>query len=146
MRMHNDKRLAETVQGIDIILGGHDHHYVVEYVNNIPILKSGSDFRNFSEISVTIEETRRPCLFDFNKHTITRDIKEVLLLPLLLLLLLLLPLLLLLLLLLPLLLLLLLPLLLLLLLPLLLLLLLPLLLLLLLLPLLLLLLLLVFVV
>ena len=32
MRMPNDTRLAESVDGIDIILGGHDHHYEVKKV------------------------------------------------------------------------------------------------------------------
>lgn len=32
MRMPNDTRLAELVDGIDIILGGHDHHYEVKKV------------------------------------------------------------------------------------------------------------------
>ena len=31
--MPNDTRLAELVDGIDIILGGHDHHYEVKKVN-----------------------------------------------------------------------------------------------------------------
>ena len=30
--MPNDTRLAESVDGIDIILGGHDHHYEVKKV------------------------------------------------------------------------------------------------------------------
>ena len=32
MRMHNDTRLAESVDGIDIILGGHDHFYAIKMV------------------------------------------------------------------------------------------------------------------
>ena len=32
MRMPNDTRLAELGDGIDIILGGHDHHYEVKKV------------------------------------------------------------------------------------------------------------------
>jgi len=32
MRIPNDTRLAELVDGIDIILGGHDHHYEVKKV------------------------------------------------------------------------------------------------------------------
>jgi len=32
MRMWNDKILAEKVMGIDIILGGHDHQYISEFV------------------------------------------------------------------------------------------------------------------
>jgi len=32
MRMPNDVRLAESVSEIDIVLGGHDHHYEVKKV------------------------------------------------------------------------------------------------------------------
>ena len=35
MRMPNDTRLAESVDGIDIILGGHDHHYEVKKVQSV---------------------------------------------------------------------------------------------------------------
>ena len=31
MRLPNDKKLAEQVPEIDLILGGHDHHYHAEY-------------------------------------------------------------------------------------------------------------------
>ncbi|XP_071092097.1 mannosylglucosyl-3-phosphoglycerate phosphatase-like [Haliotis cracherodii] len=53
MRWPNDRRLAESVPDIDIILGGHDHDYGVEMVNNTYIVKSGTDFRNLSNIKVT---------------------------------------------------------------------------------------------
>ncbi|XP_067652872.1 mannosylglucosyl-3-phosphoglycerate phosphatase-like [Haliotis asinina] len=53
MRWPNDQRLAEMVPDIDIILGGHDHDYGVEMVNNKYIVKSGTDFRNLSNIKVT---------------------------------------------------------------------------------------------
>lgn len=33
MRVPNDKKLAEEVADIDLILGGHDHHYHTEIVN-----------------------------------------------------------------------------------------------------------------
>ena len=32
MRLPNDKKLAEQVPEIDLILGGHDHHYMFEFV------------------------------------------------------------------------------------------------------------------
>jgi len=33
MRTPNDIRLAESVEGIDIILGGHDHVYEITHVS-----------------------------------------------------------------------------------------------------------------
>ena len=35
MRIPNDRLLAEQCPEIDIILGGHDHHYVNEYVSRM---------------------------------------------------------------------------------------------------------------
>ena len=35
MRVPNDIRLAKESSGIDLILGGHDHHYEVQEVSNI---------------------------------------------------------------------------------------------------------------
>lgn len=54
MRTHNDIKLAENVSEIDLILGGHDHDYNVEKVNGKYIIKSGTDFRQFSKIDVTV--------------------------------------------------------------------------------------------
>jgi len=34
MRFPNDERLAENVDGIDIILGGHDHVYQIKHVRD----------------------------------------------------------------------------------------------------------------
>lgn len=52
MRTHNDIRLAENVPDIDLILGGHDHVYEKKKVNGTYILKSGTDFRNFSVVTL----------------------------------------------------------------------------------------------
>lgn len=35
MRWPNDTRLAEMVDDIDIILGGHDHDYIVKQVHSL---------------------------------------------------------------------------------------------------------------
>ena len=75
MRLPNDKRLAENVPSIDIILGGHDHHYEICNVNGIHILKSGSDFRDFSQLTVVLEGDRPQVSIE--QHTITRNIQEV---------------------------------------------------------------------
>ena len=54
MRNPNDIRLAEEVPELDLILGGHDHDVYSSTVNGVPLIKSGTDFRNFTQISVTI--------------------------------------------------------------------------------------------
>ena len=76
MRTPNDKRLAETVPKLDLILGGHDHHYAVTTVSGTPVVKSGTDFRDFSEITVTMFKDQ-PCTFEFTRHTVTRDFEQV---------------------------------------------------------------------
>lgn len=53
MRWPNDTRLAEEVDEIDIILGGHDHDYGAKTINGKLVLKSGTDFRNFSLVTLT---------------------------------------------------------------------------------------------
>ncbi|XP_014242312.1 uncharacterized protein LOC106662621 isoform X2 [Cimex lectularius] len=55
MRMPNDMKLAEKCDEIDLILGGHDHVYSVEIVNNKYIIKSGTDFDHFSKITLKFE-------------------------------------------------------------------------------------------
>ncbi|KAK6186162.1 hypothetical protein SNE40_008256 [Patella caerulea] len=55
MRWPNDTRLAEEVDDIDIILGGHDHDYIVKQINGKYVVKSGTDFRNLSHISLVKE-------------------------------------------------------------------------------------------
>lgn len=54
MRMHNDIKLAENVTEIDLILGGHDHDYELREVNGKFVIKSGSDFRQFSKIQFNV--------------------------------------------------------------------------------------------
>lgn len=52
MRTPNDVNLAQKVQDIDLILGGHDHVYEVKKIQDKYIIKSGTDFRQFSKISL----------------------------------------------------------------------------------------------
>ncbi|VVC86373.1 unnamed protein product [Leptidea sinapis] len=48
----NPEELAESTNDIDLILGGHDHVYEILEVNNKYIVKSGTDFRQFSKINI----------------------------------------------------------------------------------------------
>eukprot|EP00127_Corallochytrium_limacisporum_P006869 Clim_evm84s236 gene=Clim_evmTU84s236 len=55
MRQPNDLRLADEAPEIDIVLGGHDHHYHAEKRGNSWVLKSGTDFRDLSMIQATVK-------------------------------------------------------------------------------------------
>lgn len=57
MRTPNDCRLAENVDEIDLILGGHDHVYEIKKVNGKFVIKSGTDFREFSRITLSFSPT-----------------------------------------------------------------------------------------
>lgn len=57
MRTPNDRKLAENVEEIDLILGGHDHVYEIFQVNGRYVIKSGTDFRQFSKITLNFEAT-----------------------------------------------------------------------------------------
>lgn len=54
MRLPSDERLAREVPEIDIIMGGHDHTYVVKKVNSTWIVKSGTDFRDLTKVELKI--------------------------------------------------------------------------------------------
>nr|XP_049701815.1 snake venom 5'-nucleotidase isoform X1 [Helicoverpa armigera] len=56
MRTPNDIKLAEGCNDIDLILGGHDHVYEVLHINNKYVVKSGTDFRQFSKISINFAD------------------------------------------------------------------------------------------
>ncbi|KAM7216589.1 Metallo-dependent phosphatase-like protein [Rhypophila decipiens] len=57
MREPNDNKLAEQVgnddgQGIDLILGGHDHFYNHSFIKGTHVLRSGSDFKQLSYLEL----------------------------------------------------------------------------------------------
>ncbi|KAG8529698.1 uncharacterized protein KY384_005179 [Bacidia gigantensis] len=75
----NDIKLAERVPLglIDLILGGHDHHYTHEYVNGTHILCSGSDFKQLSYIEARRKVgSKSGWDFDIIRHDIKRSIAE----------------------------------------------------------------------
>ncbi|CAB3377336.1 Hypothetical predicted protein [Cloeon dipterum] len=53
MRTPNDILLMEGVSEIDLFLGGHDHDYDVQMVDGRYLVKSGTDFRQMSKITLT---------------------------------------------------------------------------------------------
>ncbi|XP_030759392.1 protein 5NUC [Sitophilus oryzae] len=55
MRTPNDVKLAENCDEIDLILGGHDHVYETHLINDRYVVKSGTDFRQFSKITIDFE-------------------------------------------------------------------------------------------
>ena len=61
MRVPNDNRLArEAGHAIDLILGGHDHHYEVrptEPHNSVWLCKSGTDFRDLTVLDLCLSDT-----------------------------------------------------------------------------------------
>jgi len=61
MRVPNDHRLAQEVEEVDIILGGHDHHYEVKPVGprGTFVLKSGTDFRDATVLRLRLPEPAR---------------------------------------------------------------------------------------
>uniref|UniRef100_T1ISA7 5'-Nucleotidase C-terminal domain-containing protein n=1 Tax=Strigamia maritima TaxID=126957 RepID=T1ISA7_STRMM len=74
MRTPNDTRLAENVDEIDLILGGHDHVYEVKQVNGKYIIKSGTDFRNFSVVTLSFNHNKVDVTVE--NITVTSDIPE----------------------------------------------------------------------
>lgn len=53
MRTPNDLNLAQHCPKLDLILGGHDHVYEIVKINHLNVVKSGTDFRQFSKITMT---------------------------------------------------------------------------------------------
>ena len=71
MRLHHDTKFATECPAIDIVLGGHDHFYKATAITQkikreewrpasqeqkiVPLIKSGTDFQEFSEINITFD-------------------------------------------------------------------------------------------
>ncbi len=66
---NNDRKLAEAVEGVDIFLGGHDHTTVDINVKDTLIKKSGTDFWEFTLITLQKRSEQLPEDYCFNKNT-----------------------------------------------------------------------------
>jgi 5'-nucleotidase len=60
MRVPNDMVLGAEVPEIDLILGGHDHHYEVTPAepHGTLVVKSGTDFRELTLLQVTLGHSK----------------------------------------------------------------------------------------
>eukprot|EP01095_Lingulamoeba_sp_RSL-Kostka_P005948 TRINITY_DN1814_c0_g1_i1.p1 TRINITY_DN1814_c0_g1~~TRINITY_DN1814_c0_g1_i1.p1 ORF type:complete len:561 (+),score=183.64 TRINITY_DN1814_c0_g1_i1:34-1716(+) len=75
-REHNDLILAEELKDyVDIILGGHDHEYYTHEVNGIPILNSGSNYRDATLVKCfkNNEEDGNKWKFELERIAVTSD-------------------------------------------------------------------------
>ncbi|CAL4059580.1 unnamed protein product, partial [Meganyctiphanes norvegica] len=57
LRQPNDERLMDNDPDIDLFLGGHDHGYEIIKINDKITLKSGTDFAEFSILTLTLEDS-----------------------------------------------------------------------------------------
>ena len=73
MRVPNDEKLAkECGECIDLICAGHDHHYDVKPVgpDNIYLCKSGTDFRDITNLVVEFGENQRGVVVGTPEHIV----------------------------------------------------------------------------
>ncbi|OAX77895.1 hypothetical protein ACJ72_07801, partial [Emergomyces africanus] len=77
-REPNDNKLATiTPPGlIDIILGGHDHFYGHSLINSTHVLRSGTDFKQFSYIEAWRKSDRSGWDFSIIRRDVVRAIPE----------------------------------------------------------------------
>ena len=78
MRRPNDELLAAAVPEISLILGGHDHDYYTAetHPHGTLIVKSGTDFRDFSLLKLTKMDMEPRFSISCKRVSITSDIPE----------------------------------------------------------------------
>jgi len=54
MREYNDRAFLENVPEVDLLLGGHDHYYLVADVNGTKLIKSSADFVNTTFVELWV--------------------------------------------------------------------------------------------
>lgn len=55
-----DRHLVNAVPEIDLVLGGHDHHALCEWVGHVPIVKAGSNFSHLARVDLDLRAHGRP--------------------------------------------------------------------------------------
>ena len=76
MRTPNDRLFSENVPGIDLCLGGHDHLYLTELCERtgVVIIKSGTDFEEFSDIAVEFGVSKEKARIALENHENNGDV------------------------------------------------------------------------
>ncbi len=64
LNIAEDRRLAQSVPNIDVILGGHDHHQLLQVINGVPIIKLDSDARTVGHLQLNFKPSTTVC----NRH------------------------------------------------------------------------------
>jgi 5'-nucleotidase len=77
-REPNDVKLAEKAAtgSIDLILGGHDHYYNLQVINSVPVLRSGTDFKQLSYIEAWRKSDGKGFDFRITRRDIVSSIAE----------------------------------------------------------------------
>ncbi|KAF2840107.1 ser/Thr protein phosphatase family protein [Patellaria atrata CBS 101060] len=75
-REPNDNKLAEKVDGIDLILGGHDHFYAHSFINGTHVLRSGSDFKQLSYLEARRKSDEHGWHFEIIRRDIVSEIPQ----------------------------------------------------------------------
>ncbi|ORX70929.1 Metallo-dependent phosphatase, partial [Linderina pennispora] len=77
MRLPNDIKLADACKDVvDLVLSGHDHFYYLGSGIDSRVIKSGTDFRDLSEITLTLARPGAVSKVDVVRHRVTRQIEE----------------------------------------------------------------------
>lgn len=63
MRNASDRLFPEKVEGVDLVLGGHDHVIMEEKINDVLVVKSGSNFNAVGLINIYLpsKEAKHKC-------------------------------------------------------------------------------------
>ena len=56
MRNAADLEFPERVTGVDLVLGGHDHVIMEEFIKKMPVIKSGTNFNHLGLIHIYLPQ------------------------------------------------------------------------------------------
>lgn len=77
MRVPQDQKLPTEAPDIDIVLGGHDHIIMKEFINGIPVLKSGDNFKTLGIIDVFKKDTNPNAHYKCKNFDFSINVEQV---------------------------------------------------------------------